>query len=332
MGCHDSYTTRKGTDGAKNRIAGSKIASPRQRTGTVPFTGGLVAVGVIWLADVVWSHLAGIRLAHGSALLIAIAILLANLAFYRGRAGGERAAAMTMGFVAFFAIASGETALIYLAATADRPLIDSALAAGDAALGFDWLGWYQFVQAHDALRRVLDIAYATMGPQIVLCLVVLPMTGRFARNREWIISFTMALTLAVILFGIFPAEGAWIEHGVRDPAGLPYLQTLRALRAGQFTELRLDQLDGLITFPSFHIATAVLLIYASRGTPWMPLAIVLNITMAVAAISQGMGGHYLMDGIGGIAVSLTGIAIAQLLARKVDSRTGVATAVQEPLT
>lgn len=308
----------------------NRLASVVQHFRAASLASSLVAIGAIWLINLAWSHLAGIRLTHGSALLIAIAILLANLAFYRGRSGGERAAAMAMGFATFFAIASGETALIYLAATADRPLIDGALAAGDAALGFDWLGWYRVVQAHDPLRWILDVAYSTMGPQIVLCLVVLPITGRFARNREWITSFAIALTLTVILFGLFPAQGAWVEHGVRDAAGLPYLQTLRALRDGRFTEMRLDQLDGLITFPSFHIAAAVLLMYASRGTPWMPLAVAMNVTMAVAAISQGMGGHYLMDGIGGIAVALTGIAIARLLEKTAARRIRPVIATQQP--
>lgn len=260
---------------------------------------------------VAWSQWAGIRLVHGTGLLIAIAVLAGNLLFYHGRPGGERAGALAGAFAAFVAIGYGITPLMYLAATLNRPLIDPYLAAGDAALGFDWVGWHRFVHSHPALLQILLFAYWTMRPQILCALFLLPVTGRFGRAREFVVSLAVALLLTTVLFGTFPAEGAWVQHGIRDPAELPYLQVLRALRAGQFTVINFDELDGLVTFPSFHVASAVLLINAARETPLMPLAILLNATMAVASISEGMGGHYLMDAIGGIVVACLGIAVAR---------------------
>ncbi|MGE0222324.1 MAG: phosphatase PAP2 family protein [Acetobacteraceae bacterium] len=268
-------------------------------------------LATVWLVIVAWSYWSGIELVHADGLLIAVATLIGNLVLYHGRSGGERASALAGGFAAFVVIAYGLTSLMYLAATLNRPLIDPYLAAADAALGFDWVGWYRFVHGHPLLLRVLLFAYWTMQPQILCALFLLPITGRFVRLREFIASLAVALLLTTVMFGTFPAEGAWVQHAIRDPADLSYLQVLRALRAGQFTIINFDELDGLVTFPSFHVASAVLLINAARGTPLMPLAVVLNATMAVASISEGMGGHYLMDAVGGIAVACLGIAAAR---------------------
>ncbi len=155
------------------------------------------------------------------------------------------------------------------------------------------------------------MASYTMQWQIVLCLLLLPLTGRAARNREFIANIGVALLMTIVLFGIFPAAGAWVHFGVRDPAELGYLQQLIALRQGHMAVLRLDALDGLITFPSFHVVTAVVVSYAARGTPLAVLTIMLNLTMAVAALSEGLGGHYLMDAIGGVLVALAAIVVVR---------------------
>lgn len=145
-----------------------------------------------------------------------------------------------------------------------------------------------------------------MGTQLLLALLLLPLLGRDDRNREFIATVGVALLLTVLLFGLFPAAGPWMHFGVRDPAGLSYMQQLTALRAGRVAVLRLDDLDGLVTFPSFHVAMAVLLAWAARGTGVAVAAVTLNLAMAVSTPSEG--GHYLTDGIGGIAVALTAIA------------------------
>lgn len=78
--------------------------------------------------------------------------------------------------------------------------------------------------------------------------------------------------------------------------------------------LRLDDLYGLITFPSFHVAAAVLIAYAARGTPLAFLALVLNLVMAVSALSEG--GHYLVDVLAGAAVAGLAIGVVRWFDRR----------------
>ena len=60
------------------------------------------------------------------------------------------------------------TVLIYLAAACGGPTHDAALAAIDAALGFDWTRWYNFLAPYRDLRFVLWLGYLSLFPQILV--------------------------------------------------------------------------------------------------------------------------------------------------------------------
>jgi membrane-associated phospholipid phosphatase len=76
-----------------------------------------------------------------------------------------------------------------------------------------------------------------------------------------------------------------------------------ALRLGSKTIVDFSENVGLITFPSFHAAMAVLFALAAWSHPWLrwPFAL-LNAIMLVATITHG--GHYLVDVLAGCAIAL----------------------------
>ena len=81
------------------------------------------------------------------------------------------------------------------------------------------------------------------------------------------------------------------------------------------TELPLLALHGLITFPSYHAAMAVLLSWVYRGQVGMfTIACLLNAAMLLSVPVHG--GHYLVDVISGCAVA----AIAIFLVKWFDTR------------
>ena len=64
--------------------------------------------------------------------------------------------------------------------------------------------------------------------------------------------------------------------------------------------------QGLVTFPSFHSALALLFIYASMPIRWLVIiAIPLNMLMVLATPVDG--GHYLMDVLAGIMIALVAV-------------------------
>lgn len=69
----------------------------------------------------------------------------------RGAAGLRPKIAAAEWVLLWLAFAICGALLTYLAATRDGPLFDAEFAAADAALGFDWGAWHQFVFGHPLL-------------------------------------------------------------------------------------------------------------------------------------------------------------------------------------
>ena len=128
------------------------------------------------------------------------------------------------------------------------------------------------------------------------------------------------MTTAISAF--VPAIGVYQQIGL-DPAALSniepraYLEGVRDLgpvRDGTLRHLDLFALAGIVTFPSFHAASAVLYLWALWPVRWMrPIALVAN--AAMLASTPVDGGHYFVDLIAGIALAGAAILAARWLCR-----------------
>jgi hypothetical protein len=219
------------------------------------------------------------------------------------------------------------TPLTYVAAAANLPMQDANLLAIDQALGFDWAGYVRYVDAHPALAAWLNYGYTMIRWPIFAIPVVLAAKHRFARIEEFTFAFGFALIATTIVSGLVPAIGVFQQIGL-DPAVLknidpqPYLDQLRDLpptRVGTLRHLELLGLGGIVTFPSFHAASAALYAWALWSVKWMRPIVVLAFTAMLAATPIN-GGHYLIDMIAGIAVAVVAIfaarAVGQIIARR----------------
>ena len=87
-----------------------------------------------------------------------------------------------------------------------------------------------------------------------------------------------------------------------------------------------SELGGIITFPSFHAAAAILALWAFWGIWWLrPFALITNVSMLLA--TPVIGGHYFVDILAGILVAVGAIFAAKTLAH----RASVSTAATSPL-
>ena len=74
--------------------------------------------------------------------------------------------------------------------------------------------------------------------------------------------------------------------------GPAHIDALKEIRAGLWTTLDFNKVDGIVTFPSFHAALAVVFPFAVRRVRWaltimVPLnALMLLSTPTVASISR----------------------------------------------
>ncbi len=212
---------------------------------------------------------------------------LAEAAFY---------AAFWIAFVVLGAI------LTYFAtaAGAQLPLMDTMCATFDAALQFDWIAWAKLVRSNPALNLLLWGAYFSLLPQIVGSILLFAMARVNGRNEEFLLNAAVALLLTSLISALVPALG---RNAV-------FAAEVQVVRQGTVALFVLDQMQGVISFPSYHTVLALLCVYAHRGLRWsFPPVALLNCVMLVAIPSEG--GHYLADMIAGAMVTLVSVVIVR---------------------
>ena len=274
-------------------------------------------IAVIAAVDFAWADVVGLHLAPIGILppLLSTLVLLAAAHLLRRRGPDRPAVALvvaTAQLIASFAVCG---VLSYLAFTTNRPLVDRELAALDALCGFDWPRTVAWVQAHPALDRLLGVAYLAIIPELLIIVVLLGAL-RPERIRALIATSIIALLLVIAVSAVAPAADAYYYWRLSHPELIDEIPIGDhfALRAGVLHEIDLRRLQGLVTFPSYHVVLALLFIWAVRGIKWLlPLSLAFNAIVVVSTLSAG--GHYMIDAPGGLVVTLIAIALHRAAAR-----------------
>lgn len=234
----------------------------------------------------------------GTALLLAVAlaygvsgrsIALSNMAYF---------AALWIAFSIIGAIAT------YNFAALNYPLLDADFDTMDKALGFDWLSFYQFVEGEAWLSTILKIAYDSLLPQIAILVLYLSSLGKHNQSYELWWSAVIALTATALLSGLFPAAGTFAHYGVGIDRAV-HLVHFHQLREGAHIVYAIPQMQGIITFPSYHVVLAILLTNAFSNTKLFLVAGAFNIVMLIA--TPIYGGHYLVDMIAGAVIAVASL-------------------------
>jgi len=202
--------------------------------------------------------------------------------------------------------------LAYGAAASGLPYRDAAFLAADRWLGFDLRACLDFVNARPWLAFISLIAYMTMLWQAPVVFVVLTLTGRIERLQDFAVTLAVSLAITIAIFALFPALG-WYGYLNVDPAAYPHLsffatfvEHLEEVRSGALRAIPVDDIRGVISFPSYHAAAAALAVWALwpiRVIRWPLLA--LNAVMVASTPIEGT--HYLVDVIAGLAVSAVSV-------------------------
>lgn len=192
------------------------------------------------------------------------------------------------------------------------PFADNWLAAADSFLRFDWLQYALMLDRHPTLIQLMDYSYTGLSTYSIGLFVIL-LLGRDPTRRcqeLMVLFFTSALICSSVGM-LFPATAAAFHyrpqsalfHNVDPWVGIYHMRHLLALRTDPQHVLDLNNLPGLVTFPSFHTAMGIIAIYCSRGTPWLfwP-SLIINILMISS--TPLFGSHYLIDVIAGAVVAL----------------------------
>lgn len=195
----------------------------------------------------------------------------------------------------------------YTTASWNFPLRDAELARIDSAMNFNWLAWLEFIKARAWLRFILHYAYNSMIPQILALVFYFAHTGQNDRNREMFWIALLAAVVTVFISGLVPALGPHLKL-------VQFERDLLSIRAGQRV-FELTDLNGIVTFPSYHTVLAVVFIYVSRPPcRWFVPVLVLNLLMLLAIPFAGQ--HYLTDMIAGAFVAAGSILTIKAVAQR----------------
>lgn len=295
--------------------------------GKGPTTGNgaswvVVAALVVAVAAVEVVRPMAIDIRGVAGLAAACVALCAAAIFYTRVRVDERFSACCVGLMQALLFSAAGSILSYLLARSSLPMRDSALSAWDRALGLDWLGYAHFVDAHGWIVPIYRVAYASLIPQTILIILALGFTGAIDQLRKFILAAILSGTASVLMAAAFPAIGAFAHYGLKpsdfahvwQATGLADLRDFLAVRSGSMAVLDLTKMQGIITFPSYHAALALVALWAfwNSGMRWLrwPGTLLGLVTIAATPVE---GGHYFIDVIGGLTIAAASIAAASRL-------------------
>jgi len=196
----------------------------------------------------------------------------------------------------------------YPAAALGRPLIDPILASADGMLGINVQALAEWTRAHAMVRDALSQAYFTLLWQFAL---VIPALGILLRDRdalwEYAFHYHFCLLLALGAFVLWPAACAFQYYGFESTINQArFIHHFNGLRDGSMTVVRMNDIEGLVSVPSFHVAGALMITWAFRRRVLLlvPVALVNGALIAATFMS---GAHYVVDAL--LSLPLFGASI-----------------------
>ena len=204
--------------------------------------------------------------------------------------------------------------LQYVAVSLQRPLIDTTLAAADTAMGIHVPAIVDWASRHDILSRCLSLAYYSYLPQLGIPLLI---AGMWYRDRsavwEFLFNFHVCATITVFCLAVWPADSAFTFYGFESLLNQArFIRHFAALRQGTLSAVDPGDLEGLVSFPSLHVAGALAVTWAMRRYRYW-LAGLTGLNAALIAATVVLGAHYFIDLIGGFVVFAVSAASWHLL-------------------
>lgn len=242
---------------------------------SVDWRGASAPMTALGFLGIAWSHTAAYPSRDGflSEVLLAVLLILGVM--------------MAASFFQYPAIAVG------------APLADPWLARMDESLGLHVPTLSAWTGRHPWIAVLLNYAYISFAPQLLVVLWALVRLGSRERLWEFAFVFHAALLTTVLALLVVPAACAPVYYGFT--AVLDMTQAygqIAGLHEGTLRVIRFTQLDGLASFPSFHVGGAVLAVYAVRGCGLVFWALlVTNVLLSLATFMLGV--HYAVDAIAG---------------------------------
>jgi hypothetical protein len=192
------------------------------------------------------------------------------------------------------------------------PPIDRTLKAWDNVLGFDTASALAWTASHPNLRAFLRLCYMSTDAQLALAPLVAGFAFDRKRMRIYLYSFVFSFLAGGFFYYFFPSSGPAGVYESRNFLDVQLLTTLKFYEVHHFLPVLTIQ-GGMIAFPSFHVAWAVLTTYAALPSRRLfPFVAALNVLVVASTVL--LGWHYLVDVPAGLALAGLGLWAASVAA------------------
>ncbi len=294
------------------------------------FLGGtilaLASVIVPWLLI---SHATVDWLAFATSGVLAAIPVVAGLIYTFVRPDGRLAVTL---FALGFLIAFGPicTALNYALIPMAGSRIDGLLVKMDLLIGFDWQTAFFALAKYPLLVWLLGVAYAISAFQVAVPVIVLGYNGE-PKEIFGLCIATVICALSTIAFWTWhPSMGPTSLYDMAElgkRAGInfdvDYSRFLAGVLDNGIPPLNPTNSQGLVAFPSFHTQELIITLWYVRKQGLVFYGLAAFSLLAFLSIPV-QGGHHLVDMIGGAIWAAIGIALSQMLTRRLTMGLAVA--------
>jgi membrane-associated phospholipid phosphatase len=269
-------------------------------------------VGLIAALDLVLLNFCNIELQWSDLRVPLVGgLLLAALSVHYYRRGGD---ALVLCMVTLMHIGCYTTVisvLIYEVTSFGFPLIDAPLRAFDSVVGYSPSAFVHWTRSHPVVDHWSTWVYLFIIPETMLMVLVVAFSNHRVVLEQFVWQFMLGSFICAGFACFMPANGPLHNHGiVPTDWQQPFLDHFAKLRSGDKFLFSWQGTEGLVTFPSFHTAWALMLILVWRKqTKWLsiPMAI-LNGLIILSTLSTGE--HYIFDLIGGVGVTVVCVFVS----------------------
>lgn len=199
--------------------------------------------------------------------------------------------------------------------TAEIDYADGLLVQMDFLIPVGWGAYFELVQSYPAVINMLDRSYTSLTLFSMVAFTAISCFRDIRRSQFFLEAFFFTAVICTAVGMFFPAQGAVMAYlgaahdfsNFSKAPGLWFVEPLAALRSGQPIMLSVDYLPGLVSFPSFHTAAAIVLAASFWRTVFFLPALIYS--AVVIAATPIFGGHYFVDLVGGAVVAVLVVAV-----------------------
>ncbi|MES2255432.1 MAG: phosphatase PAP2 family protein [Pseudomonadota bacterium] len=237
---------------------------------------------------------------------------------------------MLFGFGFVIIYGASLNVISYFGLTIAGPRIDDLLASVDRHMGIYWPALILFMAKHPTVNAVLFFIYRLSVWQTVILIAALGRKDRAGTVEQLCLALVIGGAFTIGAWMMFPSFGAITVYGLpasvvgKLPISLDqnYADELLRLWANGPGLISPLTVKGLVGFPSFHTAQAIIVAWYARrlGILFFPFLVFNSLVIASTPIQ---GGHHVVDVIGGFAVAAFAIWLASTIAsRLMHTRSG----------